>query len=108
MKILEPVRLYLTNKEFEMKRILLAALVSIFAGSIAFAGPGMMGGMDMTKEERETAAKHHEAMAVCLRGDKTMDVCHDEMRAACGDNEKGCMMMGKSSKKMMKKTKDSK
>ncbi|OFZ31354.1 MAG: hypothetical protein A2622_01845 [Bdellovibrionales bacterium RIFCSPHIGHO2_01_FULL_40_29] len=93
-----------------MKQIFLAALVSVFAGSVAVAGPGMMGmgDMNMTKEERETAAKHHEAMAVCLRSDKTMEVCHDEMRAACGDNEKGCMMMGKSSKKMMKKTKDSK
>lgn len=36
-----------------------------------------------TKEQREAMAVGHEKMAACLRSDKSIDSCHDEMRAEC-------------------------
>lgn len=47
-----------------------------------------------TKEMRATMAAAHEKMAACLRSDKAMAVCHEEMRKnAPMMHEQGCPMM---------------
>jgi len=50
----------------------------------------------LSKETREKLAALHEQMAACLRSDKSIAVCHAEMRAACAGslNNKGCPSMG--------------
>lgn len=49
-----------------------------------------------SKEMREKMATMHEQMASCLRSDKAVATCHDEMMKSCKDTmgEKGCPMMG--------------
>jgi hypothetical protein len=52
----------------------------------------------MTPEQRESMAKAHEKMAVCLQSkDKTVSECRDEMNKACDK------AMGKECKKMKHK-----
>ena len=50
----------------------------------------------MTTEQRQTMADAHEKMAVCLRSDKPISDCHEEMMKACkeGMGKDGCPMMG--------------
>jgi len=48
---------------------------------------------NMTVEQRESMAKAHEQMAVCLRSDKDMTVCHDELMTSCRGTD-ACPMMG--------------
>jgi len=48
-----------------------------------------------TKEQRNKMAMAHEQMATCLRSDKSMEDCHDEMRKSCKEMGDQCpMMMG--------------
>ncbi len=50
-----------------------------------------------TKEMREKLAVLHDQMGICLRSDKAVATCIEEMRQACHDTigEKDCpMMMG--------------
>jgi hypothetical protein len=49
-----------------------------------------------SKEMREKMATMHEQMASCLRSDKAIATCHEEMMKSCKDTmgEKGCPMMG--------------
>lgn len=49
---------------------------------------------EWTKEQRETMAKNHEGMAACLRSDKSIAECHDEMMKNCQDNN-ACPMKGR-------------
>ena len=60
-----------------MRSQFLGSLVLLFCLS---AGAADMK-MDMSKADREKAASAHEKMAACLRSDKTMEACHEEMRA---------------------------
>ena len=56
-----------------------------------------------TKEQREKMAGNHEKMAQCLRSEKTMKDCHDEMKKSCEEGGKeACPMMGKMGHGMMK------
>ena len=50
----------------------------------------------MTKEMREKMAVLHEQMAACLRSDKSLADCRDEMRKSCKDSlgDQDCPMMG--------------
>jgi hypothetical protein len=50
----------------------------------------------MTTEQRQKMADAHEKMAVCLRSDKPVSDCHEEMKKACqeGMGKDGCPMMG--------------
>lgn len=50
----------------------------------------------MSKEMKEKMATAHEAMAKCLRSDKTIKECRHEMRESCEKSmgEDGCPMMG--------------
>lgn len=47
-----------------------------------------------TTEQRASMAKAHEQFAACLRSDKPMDTCRDEMMKTCGQQTAGCPMMG--------------
>jgi hypothetical protein len=49
-----------------------------------------------TKEMREKMATMHERMAACLRSDKAVAACHEEMMKSCKDTmgETGCPKMG--------------
>ncbi|MCX6129827.1 MAG: hypothetical protein NTX25_12305 [Proteobacteria bacterium] len=55
--------------------------------------PNKVKSAELSAEQRENMAKHHEQMAACLRSDKPIDVCHEEHRKACGA-DKGCLGMG--------------
>ncbi len=49
----------------------------------------------LTPEQRQNMAKLHEQMAACLRTDKPMKECHDEMKKNCeAMGKEGCPMMG--------------
>lgn len=52
--------------------------------------------MEMSKEQRQEMAAHHEKLALCLRSDRAMADCHKEMRSACEGKMGmgGCWMMG--------------
>lgn len=50
---------------------------------------------ELSKEQREAMALNHEKMAACLRSDKDIQSCHNEMREACmksGDQNCGMGM----------------
>lgn len=50
---------------------------------------------NLTAEQRGKMADAHEKMATCLRSDKPMHECHDEMKKSCQENmgKGGCPMM---------------
>lgn len=52
--------------------------------------------MEFSKEEREQMATHHEKMAACLRSEKSIQSCREEMREACRSQmgKDTCPMMG--------------
>ena len=88
-----------------MKKFLASALIVGLCSGVSFAHDSDMHGMmdsKMTKEQREKMAVSHEKMAVCLRSDKPMKECHEEMMKACTDTmgADACPMMGHH-KKMM-------
>lgn len=99
-------RYFKTAKENKMKiasALLSVLTLSLIVTSASFASEGKkskMGyqkmPMEMTKEQRQEMATHHEKMALCLRSDRTMADCHKEMRAACDEKMGmgGCPMMG--------------
>jgi hypothetical protein len=49
---------------------------------------------EITAEQRAKMAEAHEKMAACLRSDKSMDACHDEMKTYCHEGDSMCPMMG--------------
>lgn len=78
------------------KSVLLSLAAVLLSCPFAFAEEGM--GMDMgkepTKEQRAKMAEHHEKMAACLRSDKTMKECHEQMKKACEESGSMCPGMG--------------
>lgn len=49
---------------------------------------------ELSKEERQSRAEMHEKMAECLRSDKPMKECHDQMMKDCPMAKEGhCPMM---------------
>ena len=50
----------------------------------------------MTTEQRQKMAVAHEKMASCLRTEKPLSDCHEEMMKTCKDSmdKGGCAMMG--------------
>lgn len=67
-----------------MKKILiLAAMLGLFSIS-AFAHEG-----EMTAEDRKKMAETHEKMAACLRSDRPMSECEEEMGKTCAFHAKG-------------------
>lgn len=83
-----------------MKQIFLISCAVLAFGSVGAAAEhdhssAAMTHPEMTKDQRAQMATVHEQMAACLRSDKTMSACHDEMKTACSakNGENGCPMM---------------
>lgn len=77
-----------------MVRTLVASL--LVAGSAIAADQPSGTPPAPSKAQREQMALLHEKMAACLRSDKDLAACHDEMRGNCRTmmGEQGCPMMG--------------
>lgn len=75
--------------------ILVCGLTLVLAG-VAGANHHEHGDMpEMSKEQRQKMAVMHDTMAACLRSDKPMKQCHEDMMKSCHDEgENGCPMMG--------------
>lgn len=58
-----------------------------------------------SKEMREKMAAAHDAMAACLRSEKSLADCRNEMQRSCRQmhGEQGCPMMGMGMHEHMKK-----
>jgi len=88
-----------------MKNLL--SLLFVF-GMTAPAFANNMEMKELSKDQRAKMAEMHDKMAACLRSDRAMKDCHDEMKTTC-DADQNCkdMMMHHMDghKKMMKKDK---
>lgn len=87
----------------------LMALLFVFGMTGTVYADQHMDMKEMTKEQRVKMADMHDKMAACLRSDRAMKDCHDEMKMSC-DADKDCkeMMMHHMDgdhKKVMKKDK---
>lgn len=69
-----------------MKRI----AFQLFLISTSFVA---MGAYSPTKAEREEMAKFHDEMASCLRSEKSIQDCHQMMRAHHASNHERCRKM---------------
>ena len=51
---------------------------------------------EITSEQRQKMAGIHDKMASCLRSERPVSECHEEMKKGCGDTmgKDGCPMMG--------------
>jgi len=80
-----------------MKRIVLLLGTVLMLSSSAFAeGKNTKSSKmpEMTVEQRNKMAGVHEKMAACLRSDRPLNDCHDEMIKSCQDSMGGtCPMM---------------
>ena len=65
--------------------------------SIAIAAEPSNGSSELSKQQRAQMASAHEKMAACLRSDRALDECRQEMHASCMSTfgEQGCPMMGR-------------
>lgn len=82
-----------------MNKVVIFLCILGMSGQIALADGGRMKSMKMptlTAEQRQKMADAHEQMAVCLRSDKAISVCHEDMMKSCkeGMGKDGCPMMG--------------
>jgi len=71
-------------------------IVSTVATAALAANPPATTSTGPSKETREKMAVLHEQMAACLRSDKSISDCRDEMRKNCQTTvgAQGCPMMG--------------
>ena len=84
-----------------MKKLIFAFYTAAMFGNLALGADTahkhdeMKGGAAMTLEHREKMAGAHEKMAVCLRSDRPMRECKEEMMKTCKENmgTQGCPMM---------------
>lgn len=89
-----------------MKKLALLACILAILGNVAMADDSMSKSSEakgpmkdtrkLTTEQRKTMAGLHEKMATCLRSDRPMSECHQEMMKGCKDTmgKDGCPMMG--------------
>lgn len=74
-----------------------ATTTLLCAGVLAWAAGPAASSSPPSKEQREKMAQAHEKMAACLRSDRPVADCHQEMMQTCRDTMggQGCgMMMG--------------
>ena len=68
-----------------MKKLAMIGILFLaFAGGNALAADAPKGkpeATEVSQDQRKDMAAMHEKMAECLRSDKTMDECRDQMRA---------------------------
>ena len=72
-----------------MKNVFIAAALAFACSTPGFAAD-TKAKTEVTKEQREKMAEHHEKMAACLRSDKSISDCHDEMRESCQADKGMC------------------
>lgn len=72
----------------------MSCLLSLSAYAADKAPPAAAKAPEWTTEQRESMAKSHEQMAACLRSDKAVNACHEEMMTACKSNSSCQGMMG--------------
>jgi hypothetical protein len=82
-----------------LKRFSVAAIaILFFSGSSAWAADAAPASSPPSKEQREKMAQAHEKMAACLRSDRVVMECRQEMMQTCqsmmGDQGCGMGMMG--------------
>jgi hypothetical protein len=72
------------------------AFFALIQGSVSFAADAPAKPPTVSKEQREKMAKAHEKAAICLRSDRAVSECRQEMMHACVDamGADGCSMMG--------------
>jgi hypothetical protein len=78
-------------------RIAATVIMLFTAVSLAWAASPAPANPTPSKEQREKMAQAHEKMATCLRSERPLAECHQEMMQACHDTMggQGCgMMMG--------------
>ena len=78
------------------RQAVIAMVVSTAATVALAANPTATTSTPPSKETREKMAVLHEQMAACLRSDKSIADCRDEMRKNCQTTvgAQGCPMMG--------------
>jgi hypothetical protein len=70
-------------------------MLGCFATAALAQGTKPGKGPDMTTEQRQKMAEAHEKMATCLRSDRPLPDCRDEMMKSCQTTMGGsCPMMG--------------
>ncbi len=74
--------------------LVVVAIIAASVGSATWAAPKTW--PKLTPEQRQKMAEAHEKMAACLKSDKPIEQCREEMMKACQDNlgKDGCPMMG--------------
>ena len=85
-----------------MKRIVIVLCAVATLGNFAVAAEnaskpaGAKSPPEVTTEQRQKMAGLHEKMATCLRSDRPMSECRQEMMKGCKDTmgKDGCPMMG--------------
>lgn len=84
-----------------MKTILATLALTLIIGSSAFAKDaksphGKMTMKEPTTEQRQKMATMHDKMATCLRSDKPVSDCRNEMMQGCEEamGKGACPMMG--------------
>lgn len=77
------------------RAFVLVALVAALLGSALAADPSTVN-TRLSKEQRAQMAGAHEKMAACLRSDRPLEECREEMHASCVNlfGDEGCPMMG--------------
>lgn len=84
-----------------MKSVIIFVALLMSAGTFAADAPkkaeGKQAADEPSTELREKMAASHERLALCLRSDKKIEECHNEMREQCQDANEGygCFMMGR-------------
>ena len=81
-----------TSRRVNLQVAAIVAILSTGGSLVLAASPA-----PPSKEQREKMAQAHEKMAACLRSDRPVADCHQEMMQACHDTmgAQGCgMMMG--------------
>lgn len=81
-------------------------MAAIMFSTVTFAAePPAAAQPEPSKELRGQMAAAHDAMAACLRSDKSFADCRDQMQTSCRQihGEEGCPMMGMGMHQRMKK-----
>lgn len=80
----------------QLVSLVCAALITGFAArSMAEEPKPATPEAPLSRETREQMAQMHGKMAECLRSDKDVKTCHDEMRSSCEKlGPESCMKMG--------------
>ncbi len=76
--------------------LVLATLATLAGAALAESDAPPAKAPQMSAEQRSKMADAHEKMAACLRSDRPLTECHDELMKSCDQTmgAAGCPMMG--------------